>query len=242
MSIFFKKDIYKWLGLNPQGGPIKNAGSLNLASPLICAIFPAIYILYTAISSKTKHIIILGSKGSGKTTLWNKLQNKILDKEPDPTLEPEKINSFKIHVENRIIKISSTKDVGGGDDWIESTYDDIINTDGIYIFYLVDLLNLNTKEKKEEIRSRLYKIAGIISHKKLKDCGCKVLATNYKKYKETGLEEKYGDPVSYVSKVLHLHNMKKLSKALKLNKYITPVELTDDKYIEEIKKQITLEE
>lgn len=74
MSIFFKKDIYKWLGLNPQGGPIKNAGSLNLASSLICAIFPAIYILYTAISSKTKHIIILGSKGSGKTTLWVTIQ------------------------------------------------------------------------------------------------------------------------------------------------------------------------
>lgn len=188
----------------------------------------------TKINSKTKHIIILGSKGSGKTTLWNLLQNKITEKEPLPT-DKEPIESFKIDVGEKKVRISSTKDIGGGDDWVKD-YDEIIKADGTFIFYLVDLVNLHERGKKEEIRARLRKISSIIKDKKLKDCGCNIIATNYKLYKDKGLELKYGTPASFVKKVLRLHTMDKLS--MKINEFVTPVELMEDKDIENIKKQI----
>lgn len=51
--------------------------------------------LQNTFSVKTKNIIILGSKGAGKTTLWSQLQNKILDLSPAPT-DMKRVESFKI--------------------------------------------------------------------------------------------------------------------------------------------------
>lgn len=200
--------------------------------------FGALVELYNVITPKTRHVIILGSKGAGKTTLWNILQNKITEKEPLPT-DKEPIVGFKINVGGKTVKISSTKDIGGGDDWVKD-YDEIIKENGTFIFYLVDLLNLHERGKKEEIRARLKKISTIIKDKKLNNCGCHILATNYERYSSNGLMDKYGQPASFVKDVLKLHTMGDLS--MKINDFITPIELMNDNDIEKIKMQITQSE
>lgn len=189
----------------------------------------------TRITSKTKHIVILGSKGAGKTTLWNRLQNKIDGGKTLPTdLEP--VNSFIIMAGDRSVRISSTKDVGGDDLWVKD-YEEIIKSDGIFIYYLVDLTNLHEKARKQEIRARLMKISEIIKNKNLKNCGCKILATNYRAYQESGLEKQYGSPAAYVKQVLQIHTLGPLS--MKIEDFVSPVELTDDKCINKIKEEIT---
>lgn len=201
---------------------------------LLASIKASQYILQNYISVKTKNIIILGSKGSGKTTLWSQLQNKILNLSPAPT-DIKRVEKFKISANGKTILVPSTKDIGGGNDWVNS-YSSIINKDGTYIYYLVDLTNLHEKNMALEIRARLIKISSIIKEKKLKDCGCKLLLTNKKIYEEQ-LEEKFGSPLEYAHKTLKLD---KNDLMLKVDDYMMPVELTDSVDIDKIKEEITL--
>ena len=55
---------------------------LLIYNPIFGIVYLFISELYSTITTKTKHIVILGSKGSGKTTLWSQLQGKILDLAP----------------------------------------------------------------------------------------------------------------------------------------------------------------
>lgn len=191
--------------------------------------------LYSTITAKTKRIIILGSKGSGKTTLWSHLQDKILATPPEPT-DIQNIESFKIAANNRIVKVPSTMDIGGGNDWVNS-YNRIINKDGTYIYYLIDLTNLHEKNMALEIRARLTKISSIIKDKKLKDCGCKILLTNKDAYNKK-LKEKFGSPLQHATKCLNLNKLNKNS-ALSINDIMIVVELTNSADIEKIKNEIT---
>lgn len=200
---------------------------------LLLSIKTSQYIWQNYISVKTKNIIILGSKGSGKTTLWSQLQNKILNLSPAPT-DIKSVEKFKISANGRTIMVPSTKDIGGGNDWVTS-YANIINKDGTYIYYLVDLLNLHEKNMALEIKARLMKISSIIKDKKLKDCGCKLLLTNKKIYEEK-LEEKFGSALEYAQKTLKLN---KNGLMLKVDDYMMPVELTDSADIDKIKEEIT---
>ena len=206
---------------------------------LICyPVFGMMYLfiseLYSTITAKTKRIIILGSKGSGKTTLWSQLQGKILDLAPTPTDE-NKIESFKIHSNGRTVIVPTTKDLGGSNDWVNS-YESIINKDGTFIYYLVDLKNLHEQKKALEIRARLQKISNIIKEKKLNDCGCKLLLTNKKAYSQD-FESKLGSPVKYVKEMLKMEKFKNFS--IKIDDYMMPVELTDPADIDKIKDEIT---
>lgn len=228
----YKNFLNKTFESAKKGAEIAKKGAMlyiKLVSP-----FGALVELFNAITSKTKHIIILGSKGAGKTTLWNALQSKITEKEPLPT-DKEPIVGFRINVDGKSVRISSTKDFGGGDDWVKD-YDEIIKENGTFIFYLVDLLNLHERGKKDEIRARLRKISSIIKEKGLKNCGCHILATNYEQYVMGGVQKIHGTPSTFVKDVLKLHTMGNLS--MKINEFITPVELTNDNDIEKIKKQI----
>lgn len=191
--------------------------------------------LYSTITAKTKRIIILGSKGSGKTTLWSHLQDKILATPPEPT-DMQNIESFRIVANGRIVKVPSTKDIGGGNDWV-SSYKNIINNDGTYIYYLVDLTNLHEKNMALEIRARLTKISAIIKDKKLKDCGCKILLTNKDTYNKN-LKAKFGSPLQYAIKCLDLNKLNKNSP-LNINDIMMVVELTNSADIEKIKNEIT---
>lgn len=185
------------------------------------------------LNENTKNIIILGSKGSGKTTLWRQLQNKILDLSTTPTDETP-IESFHIFANGRFVKVPPTKDIGGGNDWVNS-YESIINKDGTYIYYLVDLTNLHHKNMALEIRARLIKISSIIKDKKLKDCGCKILLTNKATY-DKRLKKKFGLPLTHAKNLLKL-NTKGLS--FKIDDIMMPIELTNSSDIDKIKKEIT---
>ncbi len=192
-------------------------------------------ILLEKITKKTKRIAILGMKGSGKTTMWNQLQNKIQAAPPAATSE-EKIESFTIKSDNKKVYVPETKDIGGGDDWV-CYYSEIINSDGTYIYFLVDLTNLHEKDRALGIRARLLKISSIIKEKRLKNCGCKILATNKKKYIMSGLEQQYGNPQEYVKKSLKLHTLEKMQ--IDIDSAILPVELTDEDDIMKLKNEIT---
>jgi len=207
---------------------------LLIYNPIWGMLYLLISELYSTITAKTKHIIILGSKGSGKTTLWSQLQGKILDLAPLPT-DQNKIESFKIKSNGRTVKVPATKDLGGSNDWVNS-YESIINKDGTFIYYLVDLTNLQEKKMALEIRARLQKISNIIKEKKLKDCGLKLLLTNKKAYHQK-LESKFGSPVKYVKEKLKMEKFKNLS--ITIDSYMMPVELTDSTDIEKIKDEIT---
>lgn len=210
--------------------------ALMCLNPIQGGIFLFAKELYCTITAKTKRIIILGAKGSGKTTLWNQLQNKIPTSSPDPTDIPN-IESFRIAANGRTVKVPSTKDIGGGNDWV-SSYENIINKDGTYIYYLVDLLNLHEKQMALEIRARLMKISSIIKDKKLTDCGCKILLTNKDTY-DKKLKAKFGSPLKHAINMLELNKLDKKNLAFTINNMMMPVELTDSADIEEIKKEIT---
>lgn len=162
------------------------------------------------------------------------MQGKILDLAPTPTDE-NKIESFKIKSNGRTVKVPATKDLGGGNDWV-SSYESIINKDGTFIYYLVDLKNLHEPKMALEIRARLQKISNLIKEKKLIDCGCKLLLTNKKSYGQN-LESKFGSPVKYVKEKLKMEKFKNLS--IKIDDYMMPVELTDSADIDKIKDEIT---
>lgn len=186
---------------------------------------------------KTRNIVILGSKGAGKTTLWHRLQGvEDLNDSPKNTSQ-EKIKSFKIDVSDRSVLVSDTVDYGGDDKWATS-YENIICNDGTFVYFLVDLLELHEHEEEmyKQIRGRLALVSNICRQKKLKDCGCKILATNKRKYVEQGLEAEHGEPVEYVKKVLKLHTLKRMS--IKIDDFILPVELTDEADINKIKEEI----
>lgn len=178
------------------------------------------------------HVAILGSKGAGKTTLWNKLQNDMSEMSYSPT-DTTEINSFTISYEGKKIDIASTLDIGGDDLFVED-YEKLIVKDDTLVYFLVDLLRL--EETRQEIAARLRKVSEIIKEKELDKCQVKILATNLKKYKDLGLESKYGTPLSYVKSKLGISKFAKLLKGL--NDIILPIELTDDSQIAVIKSQI----
>src|SRR5574344_2467765 len=178
----------------------------------------------------TQNIVILGSKGSGKTTLWNQLRGRITDTKYTPT-GYDNINCFIIRGPKNIVVVSSTKDLGGDDIWINlDYYEKLINRDGTFIYFLVDLTRL--EETKREVRARIKKISTIINDKKLKNCGIKILATFYDKYRQNTLEP----AITYITKILNLkpdNNSK-----VKLSDRILTVNLLDNNDIEIIKNEI----
>lgn len=178
------------------------------------------------------HVAILGSKGSGKTTLWNKLRN-IACEEQKATDQTE-INSFKVCYDGKTITVASTYDIGGDDVYVGQDYELVINNNDTLIYFLTDLMKL--QESKDYIGACLKKISLLIKEKKLKRCRVKILATNLQSFKLSGLEEKYGSALKYAKSILGLNRFETMLQGL--DKIILPIELTDDAQIELIKSEI----
>lgn len=128
------------------------------------------------ITKETRRIVILGKKWSGKTELWCRLRG-IKNQEKGGTSE-EPIEMFELgrKEDGTPVIVLATKDIGGGDQWV-SDYDNLINEDGTYVFYLINLDRFE-KEKKEN-QLRLTRIASIIKKKKFEKCGLRLVATFY---------------------------------------------------------------
>lgn len=187
--------------------------------------------LYFFPSKKTKKIAILGYMLSGKTTLWAQLRNRICSKDYYPTYE-DAIDCFVISVDGRKVSICATKDIGGGDNWVQH-YEDVID-DGTFIYYLVDLTRL--KETKREIRSRLQKISKIIKEKKYKDCGLKIIATHYDVYSMNKGYSSREDAAGEVKQVIDAKSIKDFD--IDIDDRVIAVNLLDPNDIETIKREI----
>ncbi len=189
-------------------------------------------------NKKTKRIIILGSKAAGKTTLWNKLRGRIVGSDCFAT-QTTKIDSFDVQSGGHVVEVQKTMDIGGGDLYV-SYYEKLINEDGTFVYFLIDLMSLD--ETNQEVRSRLQLISKIIKDKKLKDCGFKILATHYDKYKNQdfiaydNVEDKAKSEIQR-----RLNDIKNCSLKIDWD-HIMVVNLLNDYYIQKIKKEITLEE
>lgn len=181
-------------------------------------------------SKDTKHLLILGSKGAGKTTLWNQLHKFSRSQDNTPT-DFKDIKSFDVVSNEGKIRISSTQDIGGGDLYVKNIYEDLIKEDGTFIYYLVDLTKLS--DFRNETRSRLQKISYIISEKKLMNCGCKILVTHLDEYEKSGHQESAKE---YALRTLDLKSIKNIK--IKIDESILPVNLLDKYDIEKIKREI----
>ena len=189
--------------------------------------------IWKKLSSKptpeTKSIVILGSKGAGKTTLWNGLQGKMNPTNYESTGE-EEIKSFVFESDSgKEIMIQNTRDYGGDDIWVEY-YENLIK-EGTFIYYLIDLCRLEATKK--EVRARIVKIEQIIKDKKYNNCGLKILATNLKK---SNLNE--NEVPGKIKECLGFNSLKKKIQNIKIDDRIMPVELTNNDYIKKIRDEI----
>lgn len=193
--------------------------------------------LLSSPSEETKKIVILGSSGAGKTTLWNRLRGKISSTSHYQTTQ-ERVGSFSIMVAGKTVTIAETKDIGGNDFAVQY-YSELINEDGTFIYFLVDLTKLeDTKENTiREIRARLQLISKILKDNKLEKCGFKILATHFDEYSRR-ISTHSTDAVADVQKCLS--NIKNCSIKIDVD-HIMAVDLTNDFYIDKIKKEIVLE-
>lgn len=183
---------------------------------------------------KTVKIAILGgSKGCGKSELWNQLRRT---KNPEKATEQTEIESFVLGKKRNgeEVIVETTKDFGGGELYVRF-YEEIINSDGVFIYFLIDLRNI--KRDADIIRARLRKITTIIEKGKYENCGICIIGTFYDKFRGVlGLKDKE-DAKNEIWKVLNNghKNIKGLDKD-KLN--IRIINTTDQSDIEEIRKEI----
>lgn len=111
----------------------------------------------------TKSVVIFGTKGAGKTTLWQKLGADVfINPTTWETTETtvSNINQFTLKTNKGNVIIKETKDIGGEDRYVES-YKQLIEND-TFIFFLV---NAGEIEKNLNlIKARLKLICDIIDN------------------------------------------------------------------------------
>ena len=193
-------------------------------------IFGICFVLDSIPTKNTKSIVILGSVSSGKTTLWRQLRDETLQKIHVSTSE-ELIEEFDITVGEKTVTINSTKDIGGGDQWV-SYYEELIQ-DGTFVYFLVDLTRF--KETKDEIRARIKKISTIISEKKYTNCGLQIVATHYDEFFSKTNSSK-NNAASYVKQKLNIRSINNFK--VHIDDKILVANLLDKSDVEIIKKAI----
>lgn len=179
------------------------------------------------INKHTKKIVIMGTKGSGKTLLWTQLQGKSFSGSYEETIS-ETIDEFTFTTKNgRRIKVVKTTDYGGGNDYVRFFKELLV--DGTFVILLVDLTNL-TNEAHGQIFGTLGMIQRTLNIKS-KGSGLMILATHFNEF-SCGYKTK--DEAKYeVIKFLGAHKLKRY-----FNKQIKVVELRAQSDIETIKEEI----
>lgn len=126
-------------------------------------------------NKKTVKIIILGPQYSGKTELWCRLQG-IVNKSKGGTGKDE-IKEFVLgkKKDGTSVIVEDSIDMGGGDLYVKE-YDKQIVSDGIFIYYLIDVRKI--KQDKEDTKLRLRKIASLVTKNSLHNCGITILGTH----------------------------------------------------------------
>lgn len=126
-------------------------------------------------NKKTVKIVILGGQYSGKTELWCRLQG-IINKEKGGTSK-EEIKKFVLgkKKDGTSVIVEDSIDMGGGDGYVNE-YDKLIVSDGIFIYYLIDVRKI--KQDKGDTKLRLRKIASLAKKNNLHNCGITILGTH----------------------------------------------------------------
>lgn len=195
---------------------------------ILAGLIGLIFSLFTP--DEATSIAILGSKGSGKTTLWDQLRGEFKDRDYYPTEGSDPINEFIIEHNGVKKTIKKTLDFSG-DDQMVKRYNELIE-EGTYIYYLIDLTML--EKFKRETRSRLQVISKIAKEKNLGDkAGCRLIGTNYRKYNIQGGKSR-DDARHELCKVIRLDSVKDVNVEDK----IMILELTDKNDVNEILDQI----
>lgn len=179
------------------------------------------------INKNTKKIVIMGTKGSGKTTLWMQLQGKPFKEDYGQTYS-ETVEEFIFATKSgRAVKVAKTKDYGGGNEFIP--YFKELLEDGTFVILLVDLANL-TDEAKGQTLATLHLLSKTLNLKS-KGAGIKVIGTNFNKFSE-----------GYKSKEVAKTELKKFLGLEKLKRYsiksLEVIELRNSADIETIKEEI----
>ena len=203
--------------------------------------FALIYLLWKLIkrissvpNKKTKNIIILGCKESGKTELWSRLGADLKESSKKRTSQ-QTVSEFTISKNEKTITISETKDIGGGDDWV-STYDELISK-GTFIYYLINGHEFEKKSSFKEVKSQIEKISRCINGKE--NCGLKILITHFDEINITEQELKQKIKQKLEKKITNiiLKGVKqKITQFLDNN--VDFVNLLDEKDINKIKDEI----
>lgn len=184
-------------------------------------------------------VLILGYKGSGKTTLWRQLQGVISNTdEYKTTLMYENIEGFSFECEGKLRRILKSKDFSGSDDMLgnpvfECQLSEILQKD-TFIYYLIDLNKLN-EESEDDILCRIEKICSIVREKlRIKDpVRIMFVGTHLNQYLSDNPDKNVHD-----AKV-NLYN--KLSRGIKdfnVDGRFMVAELTDRHHINEFYKHI----
>ena len=184
---------------------------------------------------KTRRIVILGSTLSGKTTLWNQLRDRNVGYDYVAS-QQAKVESFLVRAGDCAVKVLATKDIGGGDLYVKY-YEELINENGTFIYFLIDLTRL--QETEQEVRSRLQLISKCMKDKKLEDCGFKILATHFDLYHGKNGNTEDAAKADVLS-CLTDKKIKNCSLNIDLD-HIMVVNLLSSFYIDKIKKEITQE-
>ncbi|MCR5325440.1 MAG: hypothetical protein K6E37_01670 [Bacteroidales bacterium] len=145
--------------------------------------FPILFLIGLFLPDKANSIVILGTKYSGKTTLWKELGG-IEEVRPNTNWEP--VQSFEINRSNGTkVKISETADIGG-EDWAVGDYYGRLIKEDTFIYYLVDSNDVSLSSKMQRVRSDLIKIDKIVKEKGIKErIGFKFILTHFYDYTKT---------------------------------------------------------
>ena len=205
-------------------------------NPIIDLFRAVLYLLgwingYNFFPDNASSIAIFGSKGSGKTTLWQQLQGKFKDADYHPTLGAEGVNQFSIEYKGNRKTISESKDFGGGDNLVKY-YGEIIK-EGTFVYYLIDLTAL--EENKRETRARLQALGNVFKQKQLKDkVGIRIVGTNWGKYSKQNPKKTHSDAKYELANIIGFKDI----KDVKVEESIIVAELTDKNDINQFYEQI----
>lgn len=188
---------------------------------------------------KTRIVSILGMKGAGKTTLWNKLRGYDTIASEDVT-DKEQIKSFNLKTNGiASVKILQTIDIPGGQDMVRDEYMDIIKESSLILF-LFDIRN--TRKEKEDILARINVVLKATLKNEFKNISMHLVAIHFDKFskrkwfcfwkKKTVIDAK-----KIIQEELKTQELfKKLKDRIKISENSIRIgNLLDDKFVESIK-------
>lgn len=150
-----------------------------------------IIIMLSEPNSETVSIAILGEKGAGKSTMWNYLRG-IKGTPQVTTISDIEEFVFATKSDGTQLKIKRTKDLGGGQGFVQG-YDDVIVENGCFIFYFMPMDSVKDKDTIERIKARKDKIYRLIDEKKLKACGVRFVLTYADKFRDSEKQKEWED-------------------------------------------------